>query len=94
MDYNVMAIIAIIASVGLLTVTIAAALPTMIAFAKGDKCISTQYNSVNTGMDCHSDKKNDVVSEEAMKDCRESEAKCSRSQTCFGEIGYFLNSNY
>ncbi len=36
MDYNVMAIIAIIASVGLLTVTIAAALPTMIAFAKGD----------------------------------------------------------
>jgi len=36
MDYNVMAIIAIIVSVALLTVTIAAALPSMIAFAKGD----------------------------------------------------------
>ena len=86
MDYNVMAIIAIIASVGLLTVTIAAALPTMIAFAKGDKCISTQYNSVNTGVACHTDKKNDAVSEEAKKEYREPEAKCSRSQTRFGEI--------
>ena len=44
MDYNVMAIIAIIASVGLLTVTIAAALPTMIAFAKGDHSRSLTNN--------------------------------------------------
>ena len=35
MDYYVMAIIAIIASITLLTVTITAALPTMIEFRKG-----------------------------------------------------------
>ena len=44
MDYNVMAVIAIIASVGLLTVTIAAALPAMIAFAKGDHSRSLTSN--------------------------------------------------
>jgi hypothetical protein len=48
---------------------------------------------VNTGVACHTDKKNDAVSEEAKKECKESEAKCSRAQTSFGEIGYFLNSN-
>ena len=46
MDYNVMAIIAIIASVGLLTVTIAAALPTMIAFAKGDNSSSIHLSTI------------------------------------------------
>jgi len=52
-----MAIIAIIASIALLTVTIAAALPTMIAFAKGDKCISAQYNPSNTWTARHTGKK-------------------------------------
>ena len=50
MDYNVMAIIAIIASVALLTVTITAALPTMIAFSKGDHSRSlTNSNRVRKG---------------------------------------------
>jgi len=85
-----MAIIAIIASVGLLTVTIASALPTMIAFAKGDKGISTQDDSGNTGTACHTNKKNDAVSGEAKKECRESGAKCSSSQTGFGGFGKLL----
>ncbi len=54
MDYNVMAIIAIIASIALLTVTIAAALPTMIAFAKGDHSRSlTNYDRVRKGRQVH-----------------------------------------
>ena len=54
MDYNVMAIIAIIASVGLLTVTIASALPTMIAFAKGDHSLRlTNNDRVRKGRQVH-----------------------------------------
>ena len=54
MDYNVMAIVAIIASIALLTVTIAAALPTMIAFAKGDHSRSlTNYDRVRKGRQVH-----------------------------------------
>jgi hypothetical protein len=55
---------------------------TNIALAKGDKCISAQ-NDGGTGTACTTEKQDERLSGEAKKECRESGAKCSSSQTGF-----------
>jgi len=85
MNSNSMAVFAIIASVGLLTLTIASTTPTMTAFANGDKCISGQADDGSfTFRGCGTDKQSSSFSGDANKQCRESGNKCSSSQTGFG----------
>lgn len=89
-----LAIIAIIATMGLLTAAIATNLTTTnVAFAKGDKCISAQNEGGGTGTLCTTEKQDEGLSGEAKKECRESGAKCSSSQTGFGEFGNFFKPN-
>ena len=78
-----MALFGIIASVGLLTMVIASATPTMTAFAKGDKCIVGQKDDRGF-FGCSPDKQSYEFSGEAKKECREAGYKCSSSQTAFG----------
>lgn len=88
MNSELMAMFGIIASIGLLTMVISSATPTMTALANGDKCISKK--STFTSLTCLV--KNDpALTGEAKKECRESGAKCSSSQTGFGEYENFKN---
>jgi len=88
MNSNLMAIFGIIASVGLLTMVMAPTIPTMTAFAKGDKCISGQSDD-GTFMACTNDKKNPGLSGDTKKECRELGFRCSSSQTGYGEFDNF-----
>ena len=61
MNTNLLALFGIIASVGLLTMVIASATPTMTAFAAGDKCISGQKDD-RAFFGCSTDKQSYMFS--------------------------------
>ena len=94
MNNKLLAVIVIISSIGLLTVAIATTSPTTnVALAAGDKCISVQVDNGGTAILCSTNKQSPSLSGEAKKECRETGAKCSSSQTGFGEFGNFDKPN-
>ena len=52
----------------------------------GQKCLSSQSDT-GTSLGCDQNKKEPFLSGETKKECRESNDKCSSSQTGYGEIG-------
>lgn len=93
MKHKLLALFAIISLIGLLPASLSTTSPSIsIAFAKSDKCISSQEGA-STSTACSTDKDSDFLSGEAKKECRESGAKCSSSQTGFGEFGNFFKPN-
>ena len=90
MNFNLMAVLVIVASLGLLTLSIASTAPTMTPFANGEKCISEQTEDGGiTSTACPEDRNDPGLSGDAKKECRESGFKCSSSQTGFGEFDNF-----
>ena len=92
MNIKLLAIFAIVTSIGLLVATKPSMYPITTVFAKGDKCISSDGDS-GAGSTCDVDKKSDFFSSDAKKVYRESANKCSSSQTSFGEFGNWKKLN-
>ena len=92
MNIKLLAIFAIVTSIGLLVATKPSMYPITTVFAKGDKCISSDGDS-GAGSTCDVDKKSDFFSSDAKKVYRESADKSSCSQTDFGEYGNWKKLN-
>ncbi len=86
-NINILALITISVSVTLMTSAIlSTSSPSLLAYAKGDKCISGQFEDDGTSIACFGNKKDPGLSGENKKQCREEFDKCSSSQTGFGEF--------